>query len=282
VLVASLASVAYLGVVQPVIDYRRAVAQEVAEQQEALERAMRFLGAKDTLRAEREDLRKRLTQAKQRLLPGGTGTLGAAALQERANALALEMGITVQSTQVLKEEAVDPFRKVGIRLTLSGELKPLAELIAGLEIGQQLSLNLVEVSRRGAVAGPKGPRMLTSTVEVSGFVQEGAKTEKVEGTGDGGGAADGVQPTVEGGQPTDVESSPTSTTVVEPTTTTFPIPTTTVPPITFPASTLPAMTVPPVTVPPTTLPPQVQPQLPMAQPRLHVPGPDLDELEDDE
>jgi type II secretory pathway component PulM len=108
VLVATLASIAYLWIVSPVIEYRRSVEQRIADGQEELERATRFLAAKDTLRAEREDLRKRLTQAKTRLLPGGTGTLGSAALQERANAIASERGITVQRTQVLPDEAMDP------------------------------------------------------------------------------------------------------------------------------------------------------------------------------
>ena len=62
----------------------------------------------------------------------------------------------MQSTQVMKEEAVDPFRKVAVRLTLSGELKPFAELVSGLEYGQQLAIPFVEVNRRGAVPGAKG------------------------------------------------------------------------------------------------------------------------------
>ncbi len=176
-------SLVYLVIVDPILEYRKDVGRQIAEGQEELERSMRFVGAKDTLRAEREDLRKRLAQAKARLLPGGTATLGAAALQERANALASEKGIAVQSTQVMKEENVDPFRKVAVRLTLSGELKPLADFVSGVEYGQQLNVPFVEINRRGAVAGAKGPRTLSVTVEVSGFVQGGAasKTEGAEG-----------------------------------------------------------------------------------------------------
>jgi Tfp pilus assembly protein PilO len=183
ILVATGLSLVYIGIVEPILDYRKAVGQQIAEDQEQLERAMRMVGAKDALRAEREDLRKRLTQAKARLLPGGTATLGAAALQERANSLASEKGISVQSTQVMKEEVLEPFRKVAVRLTLSGELKPLAEFVSGIEYGQQLNVPFVEVSRRGAVAGAKGPRTLSVTVEVSGFVQgtAPAKTEGAEG-----------------------------------------------------------------------------------------------------
>jgi type II secretory pathway component PulM len=178
--VAIVASVVYVFVIGPIVDYRKSIEQEIADGQEELERDMRFLSKKDTLRTERDDLRRRLTQAKGRLLPGGTQTLGAAALQERTNNLANDQGISIQSTQVMqpsKDEQVDPFRKVAVRLTLSGELKPLAEFLSALEYGQQqLSVPFVEVSRRGAVAGAKGPRTLSVTMEVGGFVQAGAKT----------------------------------------------------------------------------------------------------------
>jgi type II secretory pathway component PulM len=171
-------SLVYIAVVEPIRGYRRGVAEEIGEGQEQLERAARFLGAIDSLRAERDDLRKRLEQAKTHLIPGDSGTLGAAALQERANAIASEKGITVQSTQVMKEETVEPFRKVAVRLTLSGELKPFADFVAGLEYGpQQLKIPFVEVSRRGAVPNAKGPRTLSATVEVSGYLLASAKGE---------------------------------------------------------------------------------------------------------
>ena len=179
VLVFAAVCLVYLFAWVPLRDYRQRVAEEIADGQDQLARASRSLGAADSLRAERESLRKRLVQARTRLLPGRGGTLGAAALQERANSIASEKGITVQSTQVMKEEAVDPYRKVAVRLTLSGELKPFAELVSGLEYGQQLAIPFVEVNRRGAAPGAKGPRTLSATLEVTGFVLgEQAKAEE--------------------------------------------------------------------------------------------------------
>src|SRR5205823_2542049 len=83
------------------------------------------------------------------------------------------------------------------QLEHSGELKPFAELVSGLEYGpQQLSIPFVELSRRGAVAGAKGPRTLQATVEVSGYLQgeQAAKVEPepAEGEGEAGaGTAEG-------------------------------------------------------------------------------------------
>jgi len=191
-------SLVYVGIVDPIVAYRQRVAQEIGEGQERLERSARFIGALDTLRAEREELRQRLTQAKTRLLPGGSGTLGAAALQERANALATEKGIAIQSAQVMREEPADPFRKVAVRLTLMGELRQFTDFVAGFEYGpHQLTIPFVEVNRRGAVPGAKGPRTLSATVEVSGYLLAEAKpkapeAEPAEGEGEpAGGAGEG-------------------------------------------------------------------------------------------
>ena len=174
-------SLVYVGVVDPLRAYRRRVAEEIGEGHDRLERFARFVGAVDALRAERAELKKRLAQAQGRLLPGDTGTLAAAALQERANTLASEKGVSVLSTQVMREEAADPFRKVAVRLTLSAELRPFAEFLSGLEYGpQQLTIPFVEVSRRGAVPGAKGPRLLSATVEVSGYLLAKDKAKEAE------------------------------------------------------------------------------------------------------
>jgi len=204
---------AYLYGVVPLREYRQRVSDEISEGQEQLARSARVLGSADSLRAERGELEKRLKQTRSRLLPGRGGTLGAAALQERTNSLAAEKGITVQSTQVMKEEAVDPYRKVSVRLTLSGELKPFAELLSGLEYDQQLAVPFVEANRRGAVPGAKGPRTIQATVEVTGFVLgEEAKGEEAA-AGEGGEAAEAA-----------AEGSTTTTTPSEATATTLPNP----------------------------------------------------------
>lgn len=262
VVVAVGASLLYLAVLEPLLDYRAALAQEIADGQEEYERSMRFIGAKATLNAEREDLGRRLAQAKARLLPGGTGTLGAAALQERANALASEKGIAIQSTQVMKEEVVEPYHKVAVRLTLSGEVKPLAELVSGIEYGQQLAIPFLEVSRRGAVAGAKGPRTLSVTLEVSGFVQSAAAGK--------GEAADAAEvPAVEAaadaaaveGASTTTTAAGETTTLVEGTTTSMPSVQVTFPPRVFPTTTLPRVS------PTTTLPAAARPPGPGRRPR---------------
>lgn len=168
-------AVLYVGVVEPVLAYRASVAEEMIEGQERLAQAERFVGALESLRAERNELRQKLAQARERLLPGDTGAIAAAALQDRVNAIAAERGITVQSTQVMREEEVAPFRKVSVRLTLSGELRAFAGLLADLEYGQHaLRVPFMEISRRGAAVA-RAPRALSISLEVSGY--QGSKAE---------------------------------------------------------------------------------------------------------
>jgi len=171
-------SLGYLAVVEPVVDYRRSVAEEVAEGHDRLEQAERFVGALDSLRTERDDLKQKLDQARTRLLPGASGAIGAAALQERVNTVAGTRGITVQSTQVMREEDAPPFKKVSVRLTLSGELKQFAGFLADVEYGPQaLRVPFMEVSRRGAAVAGKGPRALSVNTEVSGYLLARAEPE---------------------------------------------------------------------------------------------------------
>lgn len=279
-------SLVYVGVVEPILDYRKAAAEEIEAGHTQLAKALRLVATKDALRAERDDLRKRLGQAKTRLLPGGTGTLGAAALQERANALASEKGISVQSTQVMKEEIIEPFRKVGVRLTLSGEIGPLAELVSGLEYAQQLVIPFIEISRRGAVAGAKGPRTLSATVEVNGFVQGGApsKPEGAEGEGTPAeGAPDAATPVAEGPAP----GGPAPD-VAPPVAEAGPAPAEPSPPAeSAPAPTGPAVPGLPTTVPAPPLPPMTFPPMVIPAPGAPVPGapapaPPATEHDDDE
>jgi type II secretory pathway component PulM len=168
----------YLGVAVPLRDRRERVAQEIEQGLTRIEHAERLAASLDALEAERADLRARLKTARRRLLSSGSETLGAAALQERANALATEHGVTVRTTQVLRSEPTEPYRKVAVRLTLSGPLQGIAALLAGLEYQHELTIPFLELSRRGAVARSEQPSSISATIEVAGFVSgddEGAQ-----------------------------------------------------------------------------------------------------------
>jgi hypothetical protein len=139
--------------------------------------------AKDVER-EREMLVKRLEGLKDRLVPGDTGTLAAAHLQDHVNTIARETGAVVQSAQVMREEEAGVYRQVTVRLTLRATVKALADFLEALEYGSmQLAIPYLQIDRRAGgnvlrraqvKARAKGQaveedRMLSATIEVRGL-----------------------------------------------------------------------------------------------------------------
>lgn len=180
-----------LVVIEPIREYRAGVQEDIEAGLARLQHDLKQVGRITELKTRRDDLQRRLEQVKQRLLPGDSATLGAAALQDRSNAVASEKGLNVQSTQVMKEEVADPFRKVSVRLTLSSDPKAFAEFLSAVEYTQQLTVPFLELSRRGAVPGQKGPRTIQVSIEVAGFV-ESKKVKKEEERGSGEDANEGA------------------------------------------------------------------------------------------
>jgi hypothetical protein len=163
-------------------EYRRGVEEQIGDGQQQIERGLKTLRGLESLRRERDDLKQRLKVTRGNLLPGGSGTLGAAALEARASDLAQTEGVEVRTKQVMREEAVDPFRRVAVRFTLAGNIGAIAGMLAGLEYEHHFTVPFMELSRRGALVGANVPRTLTATVEVAGYVS----------SADGGGEAESV------------------------------------------------------------------------------------------
>lgn len=172
----------YVGPVEMVRTYRHGVLEEIGDGEAEVERALKTLRGLEGLRRERDELKARLKSERANLLPGGSGTLGAAALEERASELAKAKGVEVRTKQVMREEVVDPFRKVAMRFTLAGDVGAIAGMLAALEYDHHFTVPFMELSRRGALVAANAPRTLTATVEVSGYVS----------SGDGGGEGEGV------------------------------------------------------------------------------------------
>jgi type II secretory pathway component PulM len=166
-------SFVYVGPIEMVRDYRRDVQERMADGQQQIERALKTLRGVEALRRERDDVKQRLKAARAYLLPGNSGTLGAAELEEQASTLAREMGVEVRTKQVMKEEAAGPYRRVAVRMTLAGDVGAIAGMLAGLEYDRRFTVPFMELSRRGALVGANVPRTLTATVEVAGFVASG-------------------------------------------------------------------------------------------------------------
>jgi hypothetical protein len=93
-------------------------------------------------------------------------------------------GLNVLSSQILKAEEDSGFRRVGVRLTLSGNLEGVVEMLYRIETGRtDIEVTLLEINRKlGASRRPTPSRptavrpstqsaALTATMEVKTFMQ---------------------------------------------------------------------------------------------------------------
>ena len=130
-----------------------------------------------------EQLEARFAAAQSRLIAGQTPTQVGAELQGRLSAMSADAGLNVLSSQILREEAYEGFRRVGVRLTLSGTLDGVTELLSSIETGpSDLAVTLLEINRklgasrrpttRSSSAAPAAPSPLTATMEVKTFMRE--------------------------------------------------------------------------------------------------------------
>ena len=164
------------------LDFRAEVKDDVRLTAQRLATAKRLASRAPQNKKEFDALQSRYQATVAELVPGDTPTLAAAALQDRVSALASEKKVSVQTTQVLKDEALGPFRQVSLRLTASGELHDLADFLTALEFGPlRVSIPFIELSRRGAMVRKQGVgRTVSATIQISGVVQGTAQLAKVQ------------------------------------------------------------------------------------------------------
>jgi Tfp pilus assembly protein PilO len=159
-------------VVSPFLNYRESLRDEITVHRDMLENARAYLTRAGEVTKRHAALRARYQEIRAQLVPGETPTLAAASLQDMLHSLATEKGINIQSAQVMREETVGSFRRIAVRITVTGELRPIAEFLAGVEYSpRRVAISYLEISRRGAVLRGQSARALAATVEVNAFLQ---------------------------------------------------------------------------------------------------------------
>ncbi len=170
-------------VISPFLNYRANLRDDIEANRALLENASAYLARSTDTAKQRQALQARMKQLRAQLVPGDTPTLAAAALQDMLRNLANERGIEIQSTQVMRDDTVGDFKRIAVRITVTGEIRALAEFLNGIEHGPiRVTLPFLEISRRGAALRGKGARTLAVTLEVSAFIQ-GATTAAEDGGG---------------------------------------------------------------------------------------------------
>jgi len=157
-------------------------------QLQKIESYQKILGRSDAAEKQLQELQERYDAARNRLVPGATPTQVGAALQGKLSQMASDAGLNVLSSQILKDETYGEFRRVGVRMTLSGELEGVTKMLSAIETGPaDVSVTLLEINRklgasrrpppsaaaRGAAASTAAAAAtLTATLEVKTFMQE--------------------------------------------------------------------------------------------------------------
>jgi hypothetical protein len=109
--------------------------------------------------------------AERTLLPGSTPAVAAAQLQGDLSGLAAAMGGEITTVQIVEPEEAPPFARIGLRLSLSGDMATVRDFLYAVEtrepmlIVRRMDLALGGADSADSVENPS----LTATFEVYGY-----------------------------------------------------------------------------------------------------------------
>lgn len=147
-----------------------------AERQERIETRLLLLPRLQAAAAELPALRARLARlrdeqgARKLTLEGASDALASASLESRIDAFARSVGATIGSTEILPSQARGPYRRIGLRLVLTGSYETLVNLLAKLETAQP-PLIIDNLQLHGPLPRPylKTAAALDAGLDVYGF-----------------------------------------------------------------------------------------------------------------
>jgi Tfp pilus assembly protein PilO len=146
------------------------------ERQEMIEARHVLLPRLQAAAAELPALRARIArlraeqQRQQLTLDGATDAIASANLESRLDALARSVGVTIGSTESLPAEPRGPYRRIGLRLVLTGRYETLVNLLAKLETARPpLVVDNLQLHGPLARPGMETAATLDAGLDVYGF-----------------------------------------------------------------------------------------------------------------
>ena len=116
-------------VVFPMVEEAKRMSNEIAVRQRNIRKAEDFLRSRKSIEDDFLQAQKRNEEIQQRLLPGETPQVGAAALQEIVRKVGDKNGIVIRSFRMVEPKEAAPFRKVSVQI----DFNPVNNL---LSVGQ--------------------------------------------------------------------------------------------------------------------------------------------------
>jgi general secretion pathway protein M len=164
---------AYFVLVAPVVDLYADRQASLADRRAILPRLVAAADELPLLRARVAQLRAAASLRKV-TLEGASDAIASADLESRIDALASSVGAVIGSTEALPAEARGAYRRIGLRLALSGSYETLVKLIARIEaatpplIVDNLQIHGV-LRRPGLPQDAAGDAALDAGFDVFGF-----------------------------------------------------------------------------------------------------------------
>ncbi len=167
------------GVIAPYLAYSTQLEERIERDVQRLAKMQRQRDRAAEVRQRMRTLEKQFAAAYDQLVPGETPTLAAAQLQERVQTFADRSGLTLVTTQVLRERSLGSLSKAAVRMTFRGDTPAVADFLARVEYEDWLlAVSRLDIGtsrrrrrRRSQAARPP----LTITLEVEGIMQESAQ-----------------------------------------------------------------------------------------------------------
>ena len=166
------------GVIVPYLAYTAQLEERIERDVRRLAKMQRQRDRAAEVQQRMRTLEKQFAAAYDQLVPGETPTLAAAQLQERVQTFADRSGLTLVTTQVLREKSLGSLRKARVQMTFRGDTPAVADLLARVEYEDWLlAVSRLDIGtskrrrRRRRVARPP----LTITLEVEAVMRESAQ-----------------------------------------------------------------------------------------------------------
>ncbi|MCQ8239512.1 type II secretion system protein GspM [Rhizosaccharibacter radicis] len=150
----------------PVIDWYGARSAGIERQTALLERERSLAARLPALRAQ---VRRMADGHAAAVLMGqSSDTLAAASLQERVQTMAGSLGVSLSSTESLPAAPAGPYRRIGMRVSLSARYDALVRLLAAIEKAEPAML-VDDLQLHGARLSPQADSPLEAAFTVLAF-----------------------------------------------------------------------------------------------------------------
>lgn len=168
------------GVIAPYLVYTTQLEERIERDVQRLAKMERQRDRTAEVQRRMRTLEKQFAAVYDQLVPGDTPTLAAAQLQERVQTSADQSGLTLVTTQVLKEKSLGSLRKTRVQMTFRGDTPAIADFLARVEYEDWLlSVSRLDIGtsrrRRRSRRRPTTRPPLTLTLEVAGIMRESAQ-----------------------------------------------------------------------------------------------------------